>query len=865
MADNTIDNLIIQVNANAEEASRIFDRLASNVGKVKGAASGAARGMRDLGEAAKDMGMATARSAEQSGESVQQLARNIDNVNKKRYSAAGAGAFAYLKKDSEVLSMKLDDAKARLADLLNADTPNNRAIANTTAEVKRLQDALIKAKKSEEGFGQSAKKAGKDAKEGSSGLKLFWESLKRIAFYRIVRSVIREITDAFKAGISNMYQWSKAIDGHFAKSMDRLATSTLYLKNGLGSLVGPIIESLVPAIDLMIDKFVEGINLVNQFIAAIKGEDTYTAAKKYATVWDEEAKKASSSVKKSANDIKRTILGFDELNILQKPNDNNSGSSSKNKKPALDYSKMFEERPLTGALSKLSNVTQGWPDWLKWLLGIGGVVGGAALLKSLPGLLGKLLQSLLDLIHIKLPQWLIDLFGGKKVKDQKIKATVDLVKGDWKILDKLKDASTYVKVGLQHWGWNNIEDWIGHAVTVNVALRKWGWTSLPEWIGANKGVFVNVGLFHWGWTTLIDWIGSAVTVSVALKKWGWKDLNKWIGDSVYVKVGLLHWGWDNIEDWIGRAVTVNVALKKWGWTSLGSWTKADDGLFVRIGLLHWGWTTISDWIGTAVTVHVGLSRWGWYSIQDYIGDRVDVGVHLFQGNFFTLQDWVGSWVDVEVYLVQGNFFTLQDWVGREVTVRVNLRMGSGGTINVGTGGSRSFGTATGNGGSTNGGGTGRQRRAIGGILNHGVWSNIPKYASGTSGAHGTMFVAGEAGPEIVGHIGGRTEILNKSQIASAMYSAVQAAMAPAAVNFAAAANYLQSGNNAFDMEMLAEMVRQGVESAIERQGDIQRQQLDTLRQINEKEFVAEVTTSSINNAQRRTNRRMGMTVVPVSQ
>ena len=40
-----------------------------------------------------------------------------------------------------------------------------------------------------------------------------------------------------------------------------------------------------------------------------------------------------------------------------------------------------------------------------------------------------------------------------------------------------------------------------------------------------------------------------------------------------------------------------------------------------------------------------------------------------------------------------------------------------------------------------------------------------------------MFVAGEAGAEVVGHIGGRSEVLNESQMASVMYDAVSDAMA----------------------------------------------------------------------------------------
>lgn len=67
-------------------------------------------------------------------------------------------------------------------------------------------------------------------------------------------------------------------------------------------------------------------------------------------------------------------------------------------------------------------------------------------------------------------------------------------------------------------------------------------------------------------------------------------------------------------------------------------------------------------------------------------------------------------------------------------------------------------------------------KALGGVFSHGAWSNIPQYAGGTTKAHGSLFVAGEAGPEVVGHIGGRTEVLNRSQLAATMYSAVNAAM-----------------------------------------------------------------------------------------
>lgn len=68
-------------------------------------------------------------------------------------------------------------------------------------------------------------------------------------------------------------------------------------------------------------------------------------------------------------------------------------------------------------------------------------------------------------------------------------------------------------------------------------------------------------------------------------------------------------------------------------------------------------------------------------------------------------------------------------------------------------------------------------KAKGGVFKNGKWGNIPQFASGGLPTHGSMFVAGEHGSEVVGHIGGQTEVLNQSQLASVMYSAVTSAMA----------------------------------------------------------------------------------------
>lgn len=177
----------------------------------------------------------------------------------------------------------------------------------------------------------------------TSKIGTFFASIKRITFYRLLRTIIKSITSGFKEGMENLYQYSLIIGTEFAPNMDRIATSLLYLKNSLGALTDPIVARLAPALDLLVDKFVDLLNIINQVLSVLNGESTYTAAKKYATTWAE----AADDTKAAIDEIKRYVLGFDELNILGKKN-NGKGSADSN---ALDYSQMFEERAVSTAVS----------------------------------------------------------------------------------------------------------------------------------------------------------------------------------------------------------------------------------------------------------------------------------------------------------------------------------------------------------------------------------------------------------------------------------------------------------------------------------------------------------------------------------
>ena len=165
----------------------------------------------------------------------------------------------------------------------------------------------------------------------------------RVAMYRAIRFVLSQIATAFKEGTNNVYQYSKAIGGNLASSMDRIASSFLYFKNSIGAMVAPLINALAPAIEYVIDKAVALINVLNQLFAKLSGASTWTKAVKTQTEYAEAAGGAADAAKS-------LTAGFDELNVLS---DSGSGKGSD-----MDYGSMFEE-------VQLDNDFANWIDQVK--------------------------------------------------------------------------------------------------------------------------------------------------------------------------------------------------------------------------------------------------------------------------------------------------------------------------------------------------------------------------------------------------------------------------------------------------------------------------------------------------------------------
>ena len=194
--------------------------------------------------------------------------------------------------------------------------------------------------------------------------KNFIGSLTRIAKLRLLRGIIRAVTQAFKEGTENIYQYSAALGSadasHFKSTMDGLASSFLYLKNSIGSVVAPLLASLVPALQTVISWVSAALNVLAQFFAILNGQSTYTRAKQTATEW-KNIGTAAGGAAAAAQEYKNTIMSFDEIHALNDTSSGGGGGGGGAGSP--NYADMFEEAELAttgiaGAFNRLATAVK---------------------------------------------------------------------------------------------------------------------------------------------------------------------------------------------------------------------------------------------------------------------------------------------------------------------------------------------------------------------------------------------------------------------------------------------------------------------------------------------------------------------------
>ena len=174
---------------------------------------------------------------------------------------------------------------------------------------------------------KSVEKVGKAAEKATKPMNNFLSSLKRIAFYRIIRGIIKSITQAFTEGLEKAYLFSAAasdvMDRRFAAAMDSMKSSANAMKVQLGSAFIALLTALQPIIETLINLVIKLADAISQFFAAFTGK-TYVKASKVAAQFADTMGRGGAAAK----EWKNQLLGFDEINRLNEPNQGGGGGGS---------------------------------------------------------------------------------------------------------------------------------------------------------------------------------------------------------------------------------------------------------------------------------------------------------------------------------------------------------------------------------------------------------------------------------------------------------------------------------------------------------------------------------------------------------
>lgn len=207
-------------------------------------------------------------------------------------------------------------------------------------------DSQEEANDSVEDMDEPVKKA---TKENNTFLAQLTRSVKNIAFYRIVRGVIKSITNAAKESANAMAIWSQQFDtgatgaiASFNDNISSIASNLLFARNAIMAAVEPIISALTPAFNMLASAIANAFNVLSHFLSALTGRSFYNKAIKNNVNY-------ANSLKSGSKAQKAFLAGFDELEVVQSSQGGGAGGTL-----GVDPSAMWERSEVEDSMKSLT-------------------------------------------------------------------------------------------------------------------------------------------------------------------------------------------------------------------------------------------------------------------------------------------------------------------------------------------------------------------------------------------------------------------------------------------------------------------------------------------------------------------------------
>jgi methyl-accepting chemotaxis protein len=137
----------------------------------------------------------------------------------------------------------------------------------------------------------------------------------------LLRTAIKEVGQAFQEGLQNAYKFSKLHAGPLSKALDGITSASTKMKNQLGAAFGGLITAITPILLQIINLVTQAADAITRLFAVLNGSGYHKHATDQVNEWGD----AMGGAGKKAKGL---LASWDELTIIGSESGGGGGGSS---------------------------------------------------------------------------------------------------------------------------------------------------------------------------------------------------------------------------------------------------------------------------------------------------------------------------------------------------------------------------------------------------------------------------------------------------------------------------------------------------------------------------------------------------------
>lgn len=597
---------------------------------------------------------------------------------------------------------------------------------------------------------------------------------RMIAGLYLARRALMFVINGIKQGMNNLAQYSKSTNG----SLSMLQSSLTQCKNALATAFAPVLNAVAPLLNTLINWVTAAATALAHFFSALTGQKQTTIALKVNQNYAEGLNNAANSANDAADateKYQRTLMGFDKINKLEDKSGSGSGSGGSGgglspsdmfdtvdvSSSAIDWAEKFKEAWRNADFTEIGNIVgtklKNALDNIDWdaieafcnkvAKSIATFLNGFLETEGLFTSVGRTLAQALNVAFST-----VDTFATVFHWDSLGTAVSDTINAFFKTFKFDKAATTISNLAL------------GILEFFTTAIDK------IEWDTIGSSIIEFITSIKW-----VDLFVSAIGLLDKIRK-GFVDLLK----------GAIEGAVDSLSEWISSGKVwedlfkIGAAVLDFSFNAVGDTVKIlkviGEGAAKLVLEIVEGageaWKWISDKIKAVIEYEAKQVGKTWNKIKTSISGVVTYVSKKARNWLKGIYTKLSGAVTYASKKASGWLKNISRKLTGTVTFAANWAKGALQALQraASKAGSDKFFTWGFRGKSPG-------KRAEGGLYKNGSWHPVTAAASGGSFGQGQMFVAREAGPELVGTIGSHTAVVNNDQIVASVSDGVAKAVA----------------------------------------------------------------------------------------